>query len=291
MTEKSRRVHVTLLLVVTIWMTTPSVAVPPNNVCCDRANDKAACLVRTNSPTDFDNCLGGYGVDCEGIEVNLLGLLSFNLMPPKDNGNGTVTLMTSVGSILHDICCISNPKGSFCDTSNYPLLDLFNFFGHADNNCACLVEFRKGVSNLLSGHVWSETYQKADFTSDLGLVPSLLRYSWLPLDLGIRRAYIPYPSTWEITERKATSRFCAPSGTALDCPSEDDNCHLPSCFGSFHCKACAGTGSSCSNTQRARWNAGGRNHSQAGDSDYCCSGEFNEVRSNSVTGRRHGICA
>ena len=55
-----------------------------------------------NSGTDcaFDHCVGGTGVDCVGVPYDLdfgvMGTLSVNLVAPQDNGDGTVTLKTSV---------------------------------------------------------------------------------------------------------------------------------------------------------------------------------------------------
>ena len=47
-------------------------AIPPNNECCDRANNEAECLAYTaHDATSFDNCVGGIGVDCDGVPYDI----------------------------------------------------------------------------------------------------------------------------------------------------------------------------------------------------------------------------
>eukprot|EP00566_Odontella_aurita_P017456 CAMPEP_0113530682 /NCGR_PEP_ID=MMETSP0015_2-20120614/3077_1 /TAXON_ID=2838 /ORGANISM="Odontella" /LENGTH=272 /DNA_ID=CAMNT_0000429435 /DNA_START=93 /DNA_END=911 /DNA_ORIENTATION=+ /assembly_acc=CAM_ASM_000160 len=261
-------------------------SIPPNDVCCDRANDPEGCLDYENhDELSFDNCVGAIGVDCDGVPYDLsfepVGTLSVNLVKPVSNGDTTVVLKTSVGSILHDLCCIENPRGAFCTGTNYPIDETLNLFGNADNSCACIMEWRKAAWNVLRGRYWLESYGKAAFSSDL-TASGIYRESWLPTGSGTN--YLDYKSNWGLQENQATALLCAPSGTQLDCPSEDNNCKVP-CFG-LTCKACA---SGCSSRHRKRWNKNGRDHANAGDSDYCCSGEFKEVYWSS-TGTRYGTC-
>ncbi|CAE7280288.1 rnf181 [Symbiodinium natans] len=284
-----------------------SARMPPNENCCNDAGDPAAChalhdvpfqyenvggitrMKCPNSGTDcaFDHCVGGTGVDCVGVPYDLdfgvMGTLSVNLVAPQDNGDGTVTLKTSVGSILHDLCCMEHQSGAFCHSSNYPIGATINVLGNANNNCACLMEWRKAAWNVLRGRYWLATFTKAAQSQDMTPDTSVQRKSYLPKGSGTN--YESYKSTWGLTERKATSVLCAPGGTRLDCPSEDNNCKVP-CVGTY-CKACA-TG--CASRHRKRWNKDGRDHANAGDSDYCCSGQFKEVYW-SLANTRYGTCA
>jgi hypothetical protein len=276
-----------LAIVLTAGIGHLSNAVPPNNQCCDRANDEAACEAYTaHDANSFDNCVGGIGVDCEGVPYDLdfgiMGTLDVNLVKPIDIGENHVTIKTSVGSILHDLCCIQHPNGAFCTGSNYPIDETINLLGNADNDCACIMEWRKAAWNVLRGRYWLHTFEKGAGTSDTTPQSTLQRQSYLPTGSGTN--YLDYKSTWGLTGNIATSALCAPEGTELDCPSEDDNCKVP-CLG-LTCKACA---YGCESRHRNRWNKNGRDHANAGDSDYCCSGQFKEVYWSS-TRTRYGTC-
>jgi len=246
-------------------------------VSCPPGNNPQGCA--------FDNCVGGTGVDCDGVSQDLdfgpLGVLTVNLVKPIDNGDGTVTLKVSVGSIYHDLCCRDYPHGAFCDSSNYPIDQTINLLGNADQNCACLLHWRKAAWNLLRGRYWLARFPKAPHTSDLTPV-STTRRTWMPTGSGTN--YISYRDNFGITEVKETSKLCAPSNTELDCPSEDDNCKVP-CFG-VTCTACS---FGCTSSQRKRWNKNGRNHATAGDAEWCCSKRFKKVYW-SLEGTRYGVC-
>lgn len=266
----------------------PSQSIPPNTVCCDLANDEAGCLAYTeHDANSFDNCVGGIGVDCDGVPYDLdfgvVGTLSVNLAAPEhSSAEGFAVIKTSVGSILHDLCCIEHPQGAFCNGANYPIDETINFWGNADNECACIMEWRKAAWNLLRGRYWTETFDEAALSSDITKLPftQISRESWLPTGSGTN--YLDYKSNWGLEENIATEELCAPPGTKLDCPSEDDNCGV-SCIWST-CVACE---SGCTRSRRRRWDAG---HKHAGDSDYCCSGEFKEVHKHSYGATRYGVC-
>lgn len=211
------------------------------------------------------------------------GKLTLNIVKPIENRGGTVTLDVSVGSILHDLCCIKHPNGAFCTSSNYPIRETINLVGRADNSCACIMEWRKAAWNTIRGRKWKHTFSKARGSSDLSPRPWVKRRSYLPTSW--RSKYLPQRSTWGLQEVAATEKLCAPKGTRLDCPGIDRNCQVP-CIGTT-CKACA-TG--CRKRHRRRWNSKGRNHAKAGDSDYCCSGIFSEVVWK-TSGSRYGTCA
>ncbi|CAE7264810.1 E3 ubiquitin-protein ligase [Symbiodinium microadriaticum] len=280
-----------------------STRMPPNENCCGNnavcnqlfdvpfEYEQVGSVLRMKCPNRgsdcaFDNCVGGTGVDCSGVPYDLdfgvIGTLSVNLVAPIDNGDGTVTLKTSVGSILHDLCCMEHQSGAFCHGSNYPIGATINALGNTNNDCACLMEWRKAAWNVLRGRYWLAKFTKAAQSQDMTPVPSLQRKSYLPKGSGTN--YESYKSTWGLTERKATSVLCAPEGTRLDCPSEDDNCKVP-CVGTY-CKACA---VGCASRHRKRWMKNGRDHPNAGDSDYCCSGQFKEVYW-SLANTRYGTC-
>lgn len=199
--------------------------------------------------------------------------------PINNNRDGTV-------SILHDLCCIEHPYGAFCTKSNYPIDETINTFGKTDDSCACIMEWRsKAAWNCFRGHAWTHTYSNAAASSDLTPCLDVVCQSYLPISWSTY--YLSNKSDWDLEEVEATAQLCAPAGTHLNCPSEDNNCKIP-CLGTL-CVACA-TG--CSNRHCKRWNDnGGRDHANAGASNYCCSGgQFKELYWQ-VNGTQYGTCA
>ncbi|CAE7254532.1 rnf44 [Symbiodinium sp. CCMP2456] len=315
-----------------------SARMPPNENCCgsnavcNQLHDvpfeyeQVGSFTRMKCPNRgsdcaFDNCVGGTGVDCSGVPYDLdfgvVGTLSINLVAPIDHGDGTVTLKTSVGSILHDLCCMEHQSGAFCHSSNYPIGATINALGNTNNDCACLMEWRKAAWNVLRGRYWLAKFTKAaqsqarydscpvfaaqvwhptgafhlDAMEGLSSVTSKIHTETArmagarPSNLRISQPCDPSLTTFQgLKIRKATSVLCAPEGTRLDCPSEDDNCKVP-CVGTY-CKACA---VGCASRHRKRWMKNGRDHPNAGDSDYCCSGQFKEVYW-SLANTRYGTC-
>lgn len=139
-------------------------------------------------------CFGAVGPKCDGAP---------NAGVTK-NANGTVTMKVSVGSILHDNCCLQyppfegNPGGKFC---NGPVSE----FSH---NGQCVDEWDKAFWNTVSdGRQW-------DWTFDPGK----------PADLTVTDARVSrfqdrtLRSTRYYTGRETTDTrlLKAPAGTALD---------------------------------------------------------------------------
>ena len=46
---------------------------------------------------------------------------------------------------------MEHQSGAFCHSSNYPIGATINVLGNANNNCACLMEWRKAAWNVLRG--------------------------------------------------------------------------------------------------------------------------------------------
>lgn len=235
----------------------------------------------------FHSCCGAVGRDCEGVTQNIsfgpLGDLSLDFVAPIDHGDGTSSVVTAVGSILHDLCCLEHPDGAFCGTFYYPIPSAINLRGIANNNCACLMEWRKAILNTFKGRYWRERLPNGQQTADMTFDPTQLRRSWLPVSAS--SGFIG-PSTWDLAERRATSGLCAPTGTLLDCPGEDQHCRV-GCFANVHCVAADSTISRRRDGWSKRWTD---DHAHAGDSDYCCSGRFRKVTW-SVGSGRWGECA
>jgi len=258
-----------------------------DKVCCDMGSsaDQSTCKAATFPQ---NKCFGTTGIDCIGvpqtIDLSPVGKIEFNLakpLPSTDGDANKVNLIASVGSIYHDLCCRKHPDGKFCNGENYDIGATLNLGGNADQDCNCLLEWRKAAWNVIRGRYWRVDVSTKDYSSDLTPV-STTRATYFPLGSGTN--YVPIRTTLGIVENKATQALCAPSDTELDCPSEDDNCKVP-CFG-VTCTACE---SGCTRTKRKRWNKNGRDHAHAGDANFCCSGSFKKVYW-SLSGTRYGVC-
>lgn len=268
-----------------------------NNYCIGGKNpvDCTDAVAPDGDVAGFSMCVGGTGVDCDGVQWSLdfgvVGTLDASIVTPyyfyDPDGTPMARLKVSVGSIFHDLCCRNHPHGAFCDSSNYPISQTINAGDSANNNCACLNEWRKAAWNLIRGRYWLSDFERNPHTSDLTEVDaSEVRYTYFPLGYGT-----DYTSKTDagITEVRGTRNLCAPAETELDCPSEDDNCKVP-CWGTY-CVACVDRDDDgCSKKREKRWNKDGRDHANAGDSDFCCSGTFRYVRWE-LTGTRYGICS
>lgn len=143
-------------------------------------------------------CFGAVGPKCDGAPN--AGV--------RKNADGTVTMMVSVGSILHDNCCLQyppaegNPGGKFC---NGPLTEY-------NNNGKCHDEWDKAFWNTLAdGRQWEWTF---DPNQRAELIVTDARPSRFQ-DRALR-------STRHYTGRETTDtrRLKAPAGTALDVGDE-----------------------------------------------------------------------
>lgn len=234
----------------------------------------------------FDNCVGAGGVDCDGIE--LISALNLNVITPVSCGTNCVTLPVSVGSIYHDLCCRNHPHGAFCDDSNYVISDTLNIFGNADNNCACLLEWRKAAWNQLRGRYWTADFSTLDHSSNLNPAPGT-RPTWFPTGSGTN--YIQATSSILPQEVVATAALCAPAGTELDCPvtSNNEDCKISGFLASKACSPAAYNAGrhGCKKKHKNRWES---HHPTAGDAVFCCSTIFEVIRY-ILPSTRYGICA
>jgi PKD repeat protein len=133
-------------------------------------------------------CVGAEGSQCDN---NIFGLVGV-----KRNRDGSYTGTVSVGSILHDNCCIINyPNGRFCNNGG--------------DQSVCEAEWNKALSNsnLRTGRGWK------------------VRSGWGPYDEGEGDdiTLVPARNSQPQAEHetRATSRLAAPSGTELDITDED----------------------------------------------------------------------
>jgi len=117
-----------------------------------------------------EQCFGAVGNQCDGVP--LPAFLDHNIdFKRKENLDGSITVGVTVGSILHDICCVRHPNGKACTGWKSPLDDLPNAHdGH------CIAEWDKAWYNTMMGRGWNHTFgpyqpgQGDDFTQ-----PALLK--------------------------------------------------------------------------------------------------------------------
>jgi len=133
--------------------------------------------ITTRGPSD-ERCFGAVGSKCDGA--------------PRAGRSGN-TLWVSVGSILHDNCCLANPGGKMCS-------GLASEFRH---NGKCVKEWDKAFWNTFTdSRHWQATF-------DPNAVPDL---TWV----SARRSRFQDGSSYNGYETRATIGLSAPRGTALD---------------------------------------------------------------------------
>ncbi len=153
----------------------------------------------------FEQCFGAVGPGCEGVSSGPY------LTPARHNPDGSTTLYVSVGSIMHDNCCLRNgPSAVWCGSHEDQNVGrvLSDETIHRGGHCA--MEWSKAVYNSRDHRYWIVTfpaYTPQHPGDDLTRVPN-------------RPATIHFWSIFPIAytggETVASRRLMAPSGTALD---------------------------------------------------------------------------
>lgn len=112
-----------------------------------------------SSDNDPQRCFGGVGARCKN---DTLGLAT----KTYDHVNCTVEGFMSVGSILHDNCCIHNPKGYSCQGLNS------NNSGLPEKLAPCKEEWEEAWGNTSCGRQWKVKFgsyfegNKGDFLDE-----------------------------------------------------------------------------------------------------------------------------
>lgn len=152
----------------------------------------------------WEPCFGGVGPQCDG--VNVAGL-PFGA-PVQHRADGAIAAYVSVGSILHDNCCLANgPNAVWCQNHEGGQRALNDQFGR--NNEPCKAEWNKAVDNLTRGRqwrIWFGPYTDSHAGEDLTSAPA-------------RSAQIQANGRWVKwggSETQSTRRLMAPAGTSLD---------------------------------------------------------------------------
>ena len=174
--------------------------------CCARYNsdhpDKCRSFPDKRRPdararrNRFDTCFGAIGRKCKGSPEAPAKAISFNKF----------SVFVSVGSILHDNCCLKYPHGYMCA---HGVTDKDSDFATPwDDECACVAEYLKSSDNLRAKRFWNATlHRRGD------LRPSR----------DVRTAYVrDSGGKWNRARGNGetiSSRWVmAPAGTMLDCP-------------------------------------------------------------------------
>jgi hypothetical protein len=137
-----------------------------------------------------ERCFGGVGPKCEGT----MGL------GRTTNRDGTVNLYVSVGSIMHDNCCLAFPEGKMCHGNN------------DDLSGKCIKEWDKAVWNSFDGRAWSQTFDP-NGEPDLTIVKN-------PRTTRFRLGGTNMSAGSAMFETAATRQLKAPRGQALDVGDE-----------------------------------------------------------------------
>jgi hypothetical protein len=105
-------------------------------------------------------------------------------------------LFVSVGSIMHDNCCLASPEGKMCHGNN------------DDSSGRCIKEWDKAWWNSIDGRAWAVTFDP-NAAPDLTIV----RY---PRTAHFRLGGTNMTPGYAMFETNATGRLTAPRGQALD---------------------------------------------------------------------------
>jgi hypothetical protein len=162
---------------------------------------------RSASCYETDNvqrCFGAVGDKCKSQQDGTLGNRRFDY-------ECRINLAVSVGSIMHDNCCLSNPYGIWCNGWPQALtLEIANI----GEGVACGREWRKAVYDWLQDRFWYETFGPyRGYDGDSGLNDYVqARTGYTYGFFGVHDS----PQKWPGPERRATVRLRAPSGTKLE---------------------------------------------------------------------------
>lgn len=158
----------------------------------------------------IERCFGGIGDKCKSQAPPIDFFLSANGIPEAYvQPNCTLRAAVSVGSIMHDNCCVSYPNGINCrgvpDWKEIP--GVFT-------SVPCHREWRKAVYDVLERRYWFETFGPyRGSTGDAGLKTTVpARKAFTYGGFGVQ----DQPQQWPGPERPATLRLKAPSGQKLE---------------------------------------------------------------------------
>jgi hypothetical protein len=105
----------------------------------------------------IERCFGAVGDQCLGVHVGWVPLYTTTI---KNEETCTIVKTASIGSILHDNCCVNNPGGKNCDVTK----DL-------NAGVGCEGEWQEAWDNYLCpGRQWNQLFGPYFFgnTGDLG---------------------------------------------------------------------------------------------------------------------------
>jgi hypothetical protein len=136
-------------------------------------------------------CFGGVGPMCAGAP---------NAGVTR-NADGTVTMKASVGSILHDNCCLRFPSGKWCGGPGVNGSGKAEEWNHDGN---CVREWDKAWWNTMpsDNRQWTVTFNPNE-AADLNWAQG-------------RRAVLKTGTSYDPPETVASRRLAAPPGTPLD---------------------------------------------------------------------------
>ena len=183
---------------------------------------RPVCYTAVLKDRALEACFGAIGQACKSQTV------PDHSIPPKNlvdlgvpvaqlEQNCSISEAVSVGSIMHDNCCMSFPDGIYCKADP---LDFGAEIQGALTSLNCHREWRKAVYDVLEHRYWFEKFgpyladvygalQKGDSGVDT-TVTARKGFTYGPNGVQDR------PYRWAGPERAATARLKAPSGTKLE---------------------------------------------------------------------------
>jgi hypothetical protein len=157
--------------------------------------------VAVESQAKDEPCFGAIGNGCAGGGG---GPADWVAPPAKDIGGGMKSQAVSVGSILHDNCCVDNANGQHCN--GYDLGQ-----EKMSDSQPCVKEWRKAVYNSRDGRKWTATFGPYnDKVKSDDLTKAIARKAVLTDHWNTKK----YDYTGQ--ETVSTRKLGAPRGASLD---------------------------------------------------------------------------
>lgn len=184
----------------------------------------AECDFSINTDVNVQKCFGGSGNQCEGGDPK--HAITKNLKDCTAEGYATI------GSIMHDNCCLNNPDGYMCKGSRQTSDLVWGLGGDADRHI-CGQEWNKAWYDSDNNRGWTVTfgpYVKGGKTDDLTRANA--RDGQVYDSHGLfKRMWVRDQKTggdknkWSnVKETKATLKLKAPAGTKFEFAEDKQFC-------------------------------------------------------------------
>ncbi|HYL91211.1 MAG TPA: hypothetical protein VEU32_20845 [Burkholderiales bacterium] len=172
-------------------------------------------MLRPSDPK-IQRCFGAIGQGClsQVHESSPFRNFPINWQQAVPKADCSIDLRVSVGSIIHDTCCMNNPNGLYCNRN--PLDNPALSAQDEVSNLACTREWRKAFYDVAENRWWFEKfgpyYESMNGDNVTQVAPQPNRHATTYGPTGVQSS----PQTVAVVEYASTRRLAAPSGTKLE---------------------------------------------------------------------------